>query len=211
MNFFNKKTTQSLAEASSIRRWQAVIEFDLDGNILEANDLFLKTVGYDRSEVIGKHHAMFVPQDERASTTYQNFWRDLRSGKAFQAEFARITKTGARIWLQATYTPICGTDGSKPFKVIKYATDITPMKAEVANAAGQLAAIQKSQAVIEFDLDGTIRDANENFLTTLGYSLAEIKGRKHDMLVEPAERARRDAEQRGRGEGDGVCRSRAPV
>jgi methyl-accepting chemotaxis protein len=188
MNFFNKKTTQSLAEASSIRRWQAVIEFDLDGNILEANDLFLKTVGYDRSEVIGKHHAMFVPQDERASTTYQNFWRDLRSGKAFQAEFARITKTGARIWLQATYTPICGTDGSKPFKVIKYATDITPMKAEVANAAGQLAAIQKSQAVIEFDLDGTIRDANENFLTTLGYSLAEIKGRKHDMFVEPAER-----------------------
>jgi len=188
MNFFNRKTTQSLAEASSIRRWQAVIEFDLDGTILEANDIFLRTVGYERAEVVGKHHSIFVPPEERASVAYQGFWRDLRSGKAFQAEFARVTKTGSRIWLQATYTPICGTDGSKPFKVIKYATDITAMKAMVSNAEGQIAAIQKAQAVIEFDLDGTIRDANENFLKTLGYTLAEIKGRKHDIFVAPAER-----------------------
>ena len=94
MNFFNKKTTQSLAEASSIRRWQAVIEFDLDATILEANDLFLKTVGYERAEVVGKHHSIFVPPEERASVAYQGFWRNLRSGKAFQAEFARVTKLG---------------------------------------------------------------------------------------------------------------------
>ncbi|MET3889365.1 methyl-accepting chemotaxis protein [Bosea sp. OAE506] len=188
MNFFNKSSTQSRAEASSIRRWQAVIEFDLDGNILEANDLFLKTVGYDRSEVVGKHHSIFVPLEERSSKTYQGFWRDLRNGKAFQAEFARVTKTGARIWLQATYTPICGTDGSKPFKVIKYATDITAMKAVVSNAEGELAAIRKAQAVIEFDLDGTILDANENFLKALGYTLGEIQGRPHAMFLDQAER-----------------------
>jgi methyl-accepting chemotaxis protein len=189
MNFLNnKKTAQSVAEASSIRRWQAVIEFDLDGNILEANDLFLRAVGYERSEIIGKHHSMFVPPDERSSEAYKGFWRDLREGKAFQAEFARVTKGDRRIWLQATYTPICGPDGKKPFKVIKYATDITAIKEAVANAEGQLAAIRKAQAVIEFDLTGKVLDANENFLKALGYTIGEIRGQHHSMFVQPSER-----------------------
>ncbi|HEV2553050.1 MAG TPA: methyl-accepting chemotaxis protein [Bosea sp. (in: a-proteobacteria)] len=188
MKLFNRTNTQSVAEASSIRRWQAVIEFDLEGNILEANDLFLKTVGYDRSEVIGKHHSIFVADEERNGAAYRNFWTDLKSGKAFQAEFARVAKGGRRIWLQATYTPICGTDGSKPFKVIKYATDITSIKEAVANAEGQLAAIRKAQAVIEFDLNGKILDANDNFLNALGYRIEEIRGQQHSMFVPPSER-----------------------
>lgn len=188
MKLFNRTNTQSVAEASSIRRWQAVIEFDLEGNILEANDLFLKTVGYDRSEVIGKHHSIFVSDKERNGIAYQSFWRDLKSGKAFQAEFARVGKGGRRIWLQATYTPICGTDGSKPFKVIKYATDITGIKEAVANAEGQLAAMRKAQAVIEFDLNGKILDANDNFLNALGYTLGEICGQHHSMFVPASER-----------------------
>jgi methyl-accepting chemotaxis protein len=189
MKFFNRNTAQSVAEASSIRRWQAVIEFDLDGNILEANDLFLRAVGYDRSEVVGKHHSIFVPPEERSTEAYKDFWRDLRAGKAFQAEFARITKGGDRIWLQATYTPISGADGKKPFKVIKYATDITAIKEAVSNSDGQLAAIRKAQAVIEFDLNGKILDANDNFLKALGYTLDEIHGQHHAMFVTPAERA----------------------
>lgn len=189
MNFFIKKNTQGAAEASSIRRWQAVIEFDLEGNILEANDLFLRTVGYDRSEVVGKHHSIFVSDDERSGSAYQSFWRDLKSGKAFQAEFARVAKGGRRIWLQATYTPICGTDGSKPFKVIKYATDITAIKEAVSNAEGQLAAVRKAQAVIEFDLAGKILDANDNFLNALGYTIEEIRGQHHSIFVAGAERA----------------------
>ena len=85
MNFFSKASSYSAAEVASIRRWQAVIEFDLDGRILEANDIFLKTVGYDRDEVIGQHHAMFVPAEERDTEAYRGFWRDLKQGKAFQA------------------------------------------------------------------------------------------------------------------------------
>jgi len=188
MKLFTTKSVSAAAEASSIRRWQAVIEFDLEGNILEANELFLRTVGYERSEVIGKHHSMFVPDEERSGAAYRGFWRDLKDGKAFQAEFARVGKGGRRIWLQATYTPICGTDGSKPFKVIKYATDITSVKETVANAEGQLAAIRKAQAVIEFDLTGKVLDANENFLRTLGYTLEEIRGQHHSMFVQPSER-----------------------
>lgn len=189
MGFFAKSDMQAIAEAKSIRRWQAVIEFDLDGKILDANDIFLTTVGYDRAEIIGKHHAMFVPPDESESEAYRSFWRDLKKGKAFQAEFSRVAKNGKRIWLQATYTPICGRDGSHPFKVIKYATDITALKEITSNAEGQIAAIAKSQAVIEFDMTGHIIEANPNFLAALGYSLPEIKGKHHSIFVDPSERS----------------------
>lgn len=188
MNLFKKSGTQATAEAVSIRRWQAVIEFDLDGKIIEANDLFLQAVGYQRSEIIGQHHSMFVPPEERATEAYRSFWQDLSGGKAFQAQFARVAKSGKRVWLQATYTPICGTDGKRPFKVIKYANDITGIKEAVSNAEGQLAAIRKAQAVIEFDLTGKVLDANENFLRALGYTIGEVKGQHHSMFVQPFER-----------------------
>ncbi|WP_244543775.1 methyl-accepting chemotaxis protein [Bosea lupini] len=164
------------------------MEFDLDGKIIEANDLFLQAVGYQRSEIIGQHHSMFVPPEERATEAYRSFWQDLSGGKAFQAQFARVAKSGKRVWLQATYTPICGTDGKRPFKVIKYANDITGIKEAVSNAEGQLAAIRKAQAVIEFDLTGKVLDANENFLRALGYTIGEVKGQHHSMFVQPLER-----------------------
>ncbi|RYF31238.1 MAG: methyl-accepting chemotaxis protein [Comamonadaceae bacterium] len=204
--FFDRNSKQAAAEAASIRRWQAVIEFDLDGRILEANDLFLQTVGYARHEIVGQHHSMFVPPEERSLEAYRSFWRDLKSGQAFQAQFARVAKNGERVWLQATYTPICGTNGHHPFKVIKYATDISAIKEEVSNAQGQLAAIRKSQAVIEFDLTGKVLDANDNFLRALGYSLPDIKGQHHSMFVEPSARGceayARFWEKLGRGEYD---------
>ncbi|MCP4564458.1 MAG: PAS domain S-box protein [Bosea sp.] len=181
------KHSQATAEVAAIRRWQAVIEFDLEGRILEANDLFLATVGYDRNDVVGRHHSIFVPAAERETEAYRSFWRDLNGGTAFQAEFERVAKGGRRIWLQATYTPIGGGNGKTPTKVIKYATDITKSKGITSNAEGQLAAISKSQAVIEFDLAGKILTANENFLRTVGYSLDEIRGRHHSIFVEPSE------------------------
>jgi len=206
MRFFSEAGSQATAEAASIRRWQAVIEFDLEGRILDANEIFLKAVGYARSEVVGKHHSMFVPAQERDSEAYRSFWRDLKQGQALQAQFARVGKDGTRIWLQATYTPICRRGGGQPFKVIKYATDITDIKETMSNAQGQIAAIGKSQAVIEFDLSGNILGANDHFLRTLGYSLDEIKGKHHSMFVEPSER-NSDAYARfwqklGRGEYD---------
>jgi methyl-accepting chemotaxis protein len=192
-------------EAAAIRRTQAVIEFDTNGHILDANDNFLRAVGYDRSEVVGKHHRMFVEPSMAASSEYARFWEKLSSGEAIEAQFLRLGKGRRQIWLQAIYTPILGRSG-KPEKFIKFATDITAQKSLIADFEGQVAAIRKSQAVIEFDLTGTVLDANENFLATVGYSLGEIKGRHHSLFVDPAERSSSDYalfwQKLGRGEYD---------
>lgn len=176
------------AEADAIRRTQVVIEFDTAGHILEANENFLRAVGYSRDEIIGKHHRIFVEPGMAGSAEYEQFWARLLGGEAIEAQFLRIGKGGRKIWLQAIYTPILGRSG-KPEKFIKFATDITTQKGSIANLEGQMAAIRKSQAVIEFELDGTILDANENFLAAVGYSLGEIKGRHHSLFIDPAERS----------------------
>lgn len=192
-------------EAAAIRRSQAVIEFDLDGNILTANENFLRVVGYGLEEIKGRHHALFVEPGYGGSEAYRAFWAKLRQGEAIDAQFLRLGKGGRQVWLQATYTPILDRAG-KPRKVIKFATDISATKGLIANFEGQVAAIRKSQAVIEFDLTGTILDANENFLKVLGYRLDEIKGRHHGIFVDAATRAsddyRRFWEKLGRGEYD---------
>lgn len=163
---------------------QAVIHFDLDGTILTANGLFLEATGYALDEIKGRHHRMFVDPVEAASADYERFWAALRRGEHQQAEYRRFGKGGREIWIQATYAPIAGRDG-RPFKVVKFATDVTEQKRRTAEAEGQVAAIGRSQAVIHFALDGTIQDANENFLAAMGYALEEIVGRHHGMFVDP--------------------------
>lgn len=175
------------AEADAIRRTQAVIEFEPSGKILAANDLFLNAVGYSRDEIVGQHHVMFVDPAERSSPNYQDFWRQLAGGAAQQAQFLRIGKGGRRLWLQAVYTPILDRAG-RTTKVIKFATDITAQKSEIANLEGQLAAIDKGQAVIEFDLTGKILTANANFLKVTGYVISEIAGQHHRIFVSEEER-----------------------
>jgi methyl-accepting chemotaxis protein len=181
------ESLDNAGQISAIGRSQAVIAFDIDGNIITANDNFLGAMGYTLGEIKGKHHSMFVEPSERASAGYQDFWARLKRGEFQAAEFKRIGKNGKEVWILATYNPITDEKGI-PFKVVKYATDVTAQKLKAADLGGQIAAIAKSQAVIEFSMDGTILDANQNFLHTLGYSLAEIKGRHHGMFVEPAER-----------------------
>ncbi|MFC5068736.1 methyl-accepting chemotaxis protein [Flaviflagellibacter deserti] len=172
------------AKLAALDRVQAVIEFDLNGTILMANDNFLGAVGYSLDEIKGKHHSMFVEPAYRDSQEYKGFWTKLRRGDFEAAQYKRIAKGGREIWIEASYNPILGKDG-KPKKVVKFATDITAQKLEDADRAGQLAAINKAQAVIQFTLDGIILDANDNFLATVGYSLPEVKGRHHSMFVEP--------------------------
>ncbi|MDU0340447.1 methyl-accepting chemotaxis protein [Bosea rubneri] len=192
-------------EAAAIRRSQAVIEFDLDGSILTANENFLRVVGYGLDEIKGRHHAIFVEPGYGGTEAYRAFWARLRQGEAIDAQFLRLGKGGRQVWLQATYTPILDRAG-RPRKVIKFATDISATKGLIANFEGQVAAIRKSQAVIEFDLTGTILDANENFLRALGYGLDEIKGRHHGIFVDATTRAgddyRRFWQKLGRGEYD---------
>jgi methyl-accepting chemotaxis protein len=178
---------EDTGKISAIGRAQAVIEFNLDGTIITANENFLKTLGYSIGEIQGKHHGMFVEPSMRDSAAYREFWASLNRGEFLAAEYKRIGKGGKEIWILASYNPILNEKG-KPFKIVKFATDVTEQKLATADLAGQIAAISKSQAVIEFNMDGTIITANDNFLNTLGYSLAEIKGRHHSMFVDPVER-----------------------
>ncbi len=173
---------------AALDRSQAVIAFSPDGTILEANQNFLKVMGYSLAEVRGKHHSLFVEPAERNSADYTAFWQTLRRGEYQAKQFKRIGKEDKVVWIEASYNPILDQDGQVK-KVVKYATDITAKTLEHANLLGQVEAIRKSQAVIEFALDGQIQWANDNFLKTLGYRLDEIKGQHHSLFVEPAERS----------------------
>ncbi len=130
---------------------------------------------------------MFVVPEERDGAAYKAFWESLRAGEFKSGEYKRLGKGGREVWIQASYNPIMGLDG-RPFKVVKFATDVTEQKLRNADYAGQIAAIGKSQAVIEFALDGTILSANANFLDAMGYALEEIRGQHHRMFVVPEER-----------------------
>ena len=187
----NTKARDALAQADAISKSQAVIEFNMDGTIITANPNFLDAMGYKLPEIAGKHHSMFMPGDARNSVEYRAFWADLNLGKYKAGEFKRVGKGGREVWIQASYNPILDASG-KAVKVVKFASDITSQKIRNMEDAGKIAAIGRAQAVIEFNLDGAIITANENFLGALGYSLAEIAGKHHSMFVAPSERESRD-------------------
>jgi PAS domain S-box-containing protein len=170
-------------QIAAIHRAQAVIEFDMDGTIRDVNDNFAAVTGYSREEVKGKNHSLFVEPALASSGDYRNFWARLNRGEYDVGTFKRLAKGGREIWLQASYNPILDLDG-KPFKVVKFATDLTEQVVKNADFAGQLTAINKTQAVIEFDMDGTVRKINENFARFTGYSEQEVIGRHHSMFLE---------------------------
>ncbi|TWD54575.1 methyl-accepting chemotaxis sensory transducer with Pas/Pac sensor [Agrobacterium vitis] len=167
---------------NALNRSQAIIEFDLQGNILEANDNFCKALGYARSEIIGKHHKIFVDPEEANSQAYRDFWAKLGRGEFDQRQYKRFTKSGQPIWIEASYNPVY--KGNKPYKVVKIASDITASKVQAMDTAGKIAALSRAQAVIEFTPSGEILTANENFCQTLGYDLKEIVGKHHSMFCD---------------------------
>lgn len=179
------RTADIEGKLAAINRVQAIIEFDLQGNVLQANENFLSVMGYSLEEIQGKHHRMFVEPEFSCSREYAEFWNALRAGEFRTAEYRRFGKGGKEVWIQASYNPIFDPSG-RPFKVVKYAVDITEQKIKSADLEGQLAAISRSQAVIEFDMSGKILTANDNFLKVMGYSLSEIRGQHHSMFAEPS-------------------------
>ncbi|MDR3418126.1 MAG: methyl-accepting chemotaxis protein [Nevskia sp.] len=174
-------------QMAAVGKAMAVIEFTLDGKVLTANDNFLKTMGYTLEEIRGQHHSLFVDPACRSSPEYRRFWDKLGHGEYDAGQYKRVARDGREVWLQASYNPILDADGCA-FKVVKYATDITAQKESQANYEGQIAAIGKAMAVIEFGLDGKVLTANDNFLKTMGYTLEEIKGQHHSLFVEAAYR-----------------------
>lgn len=169
-------------QIEAIHKVQAVIEFELDGTIITANENFLACLGYPLEEIQGQHHRMFVCDQDKTSEAYAQHWSQLQKGEFVKGEFKRVDKNGREIWIQASYNPIFDNQG-RPFKVIKFATDITAEKLRTADYEGQIAAIHKSQAVIEFSLDGTVLTANQHFLDAVGYTLDEVRGKHHRIFV----------------------------
>jgi len=174
-------------EIEAINRSLAVIAFDLSGHVLDVNDNFLHVVGYRREDVLGRHHRMFVLPEWANTPRYSEFWQKLGRGEFESGQFERITKDGRRVWLEATYTPIFDEHG-KPYKVIKFASDITQQKNLEVSLQGQLAAISRSLGVISFTPDGVVMDVNDHFLEAVGYSKAEVIGQHHRIFVDEAYR-----------------------
>ena len=174
-------------QLAAIGKSQAMIEFDLKGQVLTANDNFCKTLGYTLDEIQGRHHSLFCEAGYRDSNDYRQFWERLAAGHHDAGQYKRIGKGGREVWIQASYNPIFDMNG-KPFKVVKVATDVSAARLRNADYEGQLAAIGKSQAVIEFDLKGHVLTANDNFCKTVGYTLEEIKGRHHSLFMDAAQR-----------------------
>ncbi|CAI8876839.1 Biofilm dispersion protein BdlA [Pseudomonas chlororaphis] len=172
----------SLLEA--IDRSMAVIEFDLEGTVLRANDNFLKTMGYRAEQVIGQPHRQFCNAELTRGTQYRELWTRLKNGQFESGTFERVNAKGQPVWLEASYNPIRDTDG-KVFKVVKYALDVTEKIQQESESRGKLHAIDRAMAVIEFNLDGSVITANQNFLDRLGYSLAELKGKHHRIFCKP--------------------------
>ncbi|WP_281223278.1 methyl-accepting chemotaxis protein [Photobacterium sanguinicancri] len=190
---FSRKLKQQLATVQgenaqlqsivgSIQSEMATIEFDLDGRILDANPLFLGIVGYSLSEVVGKYHKAMCFKAFADSAEYRQFWQNLKAGRAAHGTFERKNKHGEAIWLEATYFPV-KQDGVI-VKVMKIASDVTIAKNESIAQQNVLAALNRSQATIEFDPTGIVLTANQNFLSTVGYALEQIRGQHHRMFCD---------------------------
>ncbi|MCA9281503.1 MAG: PAS domain S-box protein [Phycisphaeraceae bacterium] len=188
---FDETNTQDLVnQMKGFSASQAMIEFDLDGTIISANDNFCNALGYSFNEIQGKHHSMFLKPEFVRSPEYKKFWQDLSVGKFQAGEFLRLTKSGEDLWILASYNPILDESG-KPYKVVKLASDITAQKQAALQAEeqakeyeNQINGFSASQAMIEFTTDGRIVNANSNFCRALGYSLNEIKGKHHAMFCD---------------------------
>jgi methyl-accepting chemotaxis protein len=168
---------------AAISKSMAIIEFELDGTIITANENFCNALGYPLAEIVGKHHSLFVDPKVIGRDGYRAFWQKLGKGQYDSGRYKRRCKDGSEIWIEASYNPV--HRNGVPYKVVKFATDITENVKKAAETEGKMTALSRSQAVIEFEPDGTVITANENFLAALGYRLDEIVGKHHSMFCEP--------------------------
>lgn len=188
---FNKNLKQEIVKLEQIinsnnnhlcafKNHLAMIEFTPDGLILDANELFLTVVGYTHAQVVGQHHSMFCEKTYASSDDYREFWRLLAAGKAQSRRFARVTNTGKKVWLEATYFPVV-VDGQVA-KIIKIASDVTQLTQDALEHQAVIEALDRSQAIIEFTPEGYILAANKNFLECVGYSREEVVGKHHRIF-----------------------------
>ncbi|MCO5730450.1 PAS domain-containing methyl-accepting chemotaxis protein [Rhizobium sp. SSA_523] len=171
-------------EMKAISRSQAMIWFSPSGTVLNANENFCKTLGYQLTEIVGQHHRMFCEEAIRSAPDYNAFWSDLAAGHFKSGQFRRQKKSGEDIWIEATYNPVFR--GSKVVRVLKIASDITTSRIQALNDGNRLRAIDQSQAIIEFEPDGRVSKVNDNFLSAMGYRADEVVGQFHRLFCDPA-------------------------
>ena len=169
---------------SAMSKSQAIIEFDLEGKVLTANENFCRALGYELKEIVGNHHRMFCDPAYIATPAYHDFWARLGSGEYDAGTYKRLAKGNREVWIQASYNPVFRN--GKPVKVVKFAVDVTDAKKKAIDDAGKLAALSRSQAVIEFLPTGEILTASENFCSAMGYAPSEIVGKHHSIFCDPA-------------------------
>jgi len=184
INTLQHTNAQQASLLDAIERSMAVIEFDLQGTVLRANENFLKTMSYRAEQIEGQPHRMFCPPAFTRSAEYNQLWTQLRNGQFQSGTFERVGGDGQSVWLEASYNPVRDHTG-QVIKVVKYAMDVTPRLQAESEANAKLGAIDRAMAVIEFNLDGTIITANANFLQRMGYSLAQIQGKHHRLFCKP--------------------------
>ncbi|CAM3113931.1 methyl-accepting chemotaxis sensory transducer with Pas/Pac sensor [Pseudomonas gessardii] len=183
---FSCALSQAQAKLAAISHSMAMIEFDRNGVVLDANENFCRTMGYSAEEVRGKHHRIFCEEAYSHSDAYTQLWRDLAQGKPISGTFMRLTQSGQEVWLEASYMPVYGLD-KQVQSVIKVASDICARVHREHENQSLIDAISRSMAVIEFTPLGQILNANHNFLKTVQYSLGEIVGQHHRMFCHHAE------------------------
>ncbi len=183
---FSCALTEANAKLAAISRSMAMIEFDRNGVILDANLNFCKTMGYSVEEVRGKHHRIFCEEAYTHTETYAKLWRDLARGEALSGTFMRLNKRGEQVWLEASYMPVLDSS-NQVLSVIKVASDISARVHHEHENQSLIDAISRSMAVIEFTPQGQIINANDNFLRTVQYSREEIIGQHHSMFCHRGE------------------------
>ncbi len=181
MNILNSRDTNVL---DALQKSYAMISFRPDGTILDANENFCRVMGYSSDEVIGRKHKMFLTESEAEGAAYRQFWDELRAGVFHSEEFSRIRKDGETVWIQATYNPVKDRSG-KVVRIVKLASDITANRVRRFKYQSTMDAIERSQALIRFDMQGNIMAANPVFGEAMGYSPTEVEGKHHSMFCDP--------------------------
>lgn len=167
----------------ALKKSYAIIEFDSDGVVLFANDLFLDALGYQLNDIIGKKHSMFCSPEVVSSPSYEQFWKELNKGKKQSKQFERVRKNGDKIWIDATYSTVFDGDG-KILKIVKLARDITDEIKRFRESQSIVDAIRCSAAVVEFDAKGQVTYANDKFLSLMGYELKDVIGQHHSRFCQ---------------------------
>ena len=176
----------SAPQVRALHECTAVLECAIDGTVTAANARFLGLLEYRAEDLIGRNHSCLLEPSERDGAAYRDFWHALRRGEPSLREVRRRTATGREVWLREEYVPVRGRKGQVT-GVMGLVTDVTETALRNADFEGKLRALDRSQGIIEFDLEGRVLDSNANFLSVVGYTLDEVRGRHHSIFVDPAE------------------------